>query len=152
MSAGPGWALAGPPSQTVGSDGRASWTLTCVDAGPGRLRVSAGKDAVTLATDCRAPADEQEEPDEPAGDPAPDPDLEIGDRFSPPFAPPLPAGRYEVVESPGSCGISFERYVGGAWEPSRRTATGTTGFEVATPFRDVRVIGDSPPCVYERVS
>jgi hypothetical protein len=149
LGAGRGWSLDGPSSQTVGADGRASWTLTCVDAGPGRLEVSAGDDAVTISTACRAPV---EKPEEPEGDPAPDPDFAVGSRFSPPFAPPLPAGRYEVVEDPGSCGISFERYVKGTWETSRRTATGTTGFEVPAPFRDVRVIGDSPPCLYERVS
>ena len=104
---------------------------------------------MVIPTACQAPA---EEPEEPEGDPAPDPDFAIGNRFSPPFVPPLPAGRYEVVEHPGSCGISFQRYFQGSWETSRRTATGTIDFEVSTPIRDVRVIGDSPSCRYERVS
>ena len=93
-----------------------------------------------------------DEPDGPVTDPEPNPDFPLGDRFSAPYEPPLPAGTYNVVEGPGSCGVSFERYVNGAWETSRTTTTGATGFEVSTPIRDVRLIGDSPPCLYERVA
>jgi hypothetical protein len=149
LSAGPGWQVDGRAAQAVDGSGRASWSVTCAEAGSARLDVRSGDGTVVIDTSCRAPV---EEPESPAGDPAPDTDFPLGDRFSPPFAPPLPAGSYDVVESPGSCGISFERYVDGAWETDRRTATGTNGFVASTPFRDVRVIGDSPPCLYERVS
>ena len=149
LDADSGWRVSGSANQTIGVDGRASWTVTCVVAGSGRLEVRAAGEVATISTGCQLPP---EEPEEPEGDPPPDPDFAVGNRFSPPFAPALPAGRYEVVESPGSCGISFERYSAGVWEDGRQTATGTVGFDVSTPFRDVRVIGDSPPCRYERVS
>ena len=161
VSVDSGWRVEGPSEREVGLDGRASWTLTCVAAGSGRVGVVAGDDEVTISTACQEPVQESDEPnepdaptepDDPIGDPPPDPDFEVGARFTPPFSPPLPAGRYDVVEDPGTCGISFERYVDGSWETSRRSVTGTGGFEVPTPFRDVRVIGDSPPCTYERVS
>jgi hypothetical protein len=148
LEASPGWSVAPPTDRTVGTDGRATWSVRCTEAGSGRLRVRAGAAATVIDTGCRNPVDEPVEPDVEA----PDPDFPVGTRFSPPWAAPLPAGSYRVVESPGTCGISFQQYVGGAWEDSRRTATGTVGFDVATPFRDVRVIGDSPPCLYERVS
>jgi hypothetical protein len=149
LDTGPGWAVEGPADRTVGPDGRAAWTVTCTEPGSGQFSLRAGAVTTTVDTGCRAASAGG---DDPQGDPAPEPDFPLGNRFSAPFAAALPAGRYEVVESPGSCGISYEVYLDGGWASSRATATGTAGFEVSAPFRDVRVIGDSPPCLYERVA
>lgn len=149
LTAGPGWRLDAPAAVTVNGDGRAVWTVTCTAPGPSALTVRAGSDAaVTIATSCQEPVEAPEVDD----DPPPAPDFAIGSTFTPPFAGELPAGRYAVVTSPGSCGISFQRYTNGGWDENRSTATGTTEFVVSTAVRDVRVIGDSQPCTYERVA
>jgi hypothetical protein len=147
---GSGWAIDGEPGRIVDGDGRASWTVRCANAGAGSIDVSAGEDAVvTVDVSCVEPP---EEPDVPVVDPEPDPDFAVGNRFSAPYPPELPAGRYDVVEGPGTCGVTFQRYIDGAWSDERETATGADGFEVETPIRDVRLLGDSTPCLYERVA
>jgi hypothetical protein len=82
----------------------------------------------------------------------PDPDFDVGQSFTPPFAGPIPAGTYTVVDDPGTCALTYEAWTGEGWDPARRTATGTGSIQIPVIARDLEALGDSPACTYERAS
>jgi hypothetical protein len=143
------WELDGEPETVIDDAGRAAWRFTCRDEGPVSARVAAVSRQVVVTATCVAPA---EEPPSPPPVDRPDPDFPVGSTFTPPFAGPIPAGTYAVVDDPGTCGLTYQAWTGGAWDPARRTITGTGEVTIPQIARDLQTLGDSPPCTYERLS
>lgn len=140
------WDLDGPAGAVIDDDGRVAWSFTCTDTGSVSAVVSALEQELTLSATCVEPVEEPP-PVEP-----PVPDLDVGESFTPPVAGPIPAGDYLVVDDPGTCSITYQAWTGTAWDPVRRTLTGTGTLTLPEIARDLRTLGDSPPCTYERVS
>jgi hypothetical protein len=140
------WTLTGAPEAVIDAAGRVSWTLTCRAAGPVSARIDAIGTSTTVGARCEEP------PPPPPPVIPPDPDFPVGASFTPPFAGPVPAGRYEVIDDPGTCALTFQAWVGDGWDPARRTVTGTGEIVLPEIARDLRPLGDSPPCTYRRVA
>jgi hypothetical protein len=138
------WHLEGGTSAVIDDAGRVSWALTCTAEGSVSARVDALGRSATVSATCTVP---QVEP--PPVDP-PRPDFPVGDEFTPPFAGPIPAGTYTVVDSPGTCGLTYEAWAGDHWDPVRRTVAGTGDVTLPDIARDLQTLGDSPPCTYRR--
>lgn len=145
---GSGWAI-DQPSRAVGADGTTSWTVTCRRPSPGAITVSVAGATATVTPPCSA-APPTTQP--PTDDPEPESVIAVGERFTPPLAGPIGPGTYDVVESSGTCAFVYQPWVGGAWSPSRRTASGTGPVVLDTFARDLEPLGGSTPCTYERTS
>jgi hypothetical protein len=133
----------------VDGEGRVDWTLTCTAPSPSSLRIVAGQGELTVAAPfCREP-DRGAPPPE---DDQPQTNFPVGSSFTPPFGGPLPAGRYEVTETSGTCALVYEVWDGAAWSDERVTNTSTLGLTLDTFARNLETLGDTPPCTYRRVS
>jgi hypothetical protein len=140
------WRLAGPPTAQIDGAGRVGWTFTCTDVGSVSARIQALGVETTVSATCIEPV-ELPPPVE-----QPEPDLDVGESFTPPFAGPIPAGTYAVVDDPGTCVLTYEAWTGSSWDPARRTAAGVGQITIPTIARDLEALGDSPACTYERAS
>jgi hypothetical protein len=140
------WTLAGEPTATVDDAGRVSWTFTCTATGSVSARVVALGVETTVSATCIEPVVVPPPVDEP------DPDFDVGQSFTPPFAGPIPAGTYTVVDDPGTCALTYEAWTGEGWDPARRTATGTGSIQIPVIARDLEALGVSPACTYVRAS
>lgn len=147
---GTGWDIPSPQA-SVDGEGSVRWTVSCEVPRPADLLVSAGEGVARVEVPAcnrpaSAPTTSTTVPDEPTAD------FAVGSSFTPPFAGPLPAGRYAVVGDAASCALVYEVWVDGAWSPDRRTATGTAPLVLDTFARNLETVGDAPPCTYERTS
>ncbi len=150
VTAGAGWDLP-IPEVTVDAAGGAQFRVTCLVARPADLVITAGEGSARITVPaCQARVDPSPTTTEPIDEP--DADFAVGSTFTPPFAGPLPAGTYEVVDAPASCAVVFEVWEDGAWSPDRRTATGTEALVLDTFARNLETVGDAPACTYERTA
>ncbi len=140
------WAVDGDEEVTVAGDGRAGWTLTCEEEGDVSAEVEVLGRTATVSASCATPVVEPPPVEEP------EPDFEVGDQFTPPFDGPIPPGVYAIVDTTGTCGLTYEAWTGSDWDSSRRTLIGTEAIELAEIARDLQPFDDSPPCTYERES
>jgi hypothetical protein len=140
------WTLDGPPTALVDAAGRVSWSFTCQDTGSVSARIEALGVETTISATCIEPVVVAPPVDQP------EPDFDIGESFTPPFAGPIPAGTYTVTDDPGTCALTYEAWTGTAWDPARRTVTGTDVIAIPTIARNLEALGDSPACTYERAS
>ncbi len=142
------WELTGEPEAVIDDAGRAAWVLTCRDEGPVSARVAAVSRQVVVTATCVARV--VVEPPPPVDEP--EPDFPVGSTFTPPFDGPIPAGTYTVVDDPGTCALTYEAWTGTAWDPARRTITGTGEITIPDIARNLEALGDSPACTYERTT
>ena len=141
------WTLTGPPEAVIDDAGRVSWTFTCAAAGPVTALVEALGTETTVSATCVPPPVVLPPPVD-----TPEPDFPIGDSFTPPFDGPVPAGTYTIIDDPGTCVLTYEAWTGSAWEPARRTVTGTGVVSIPDIARNLEALGDSPACTYERTT
>lgn len=141
------WTLDAFPTAVIDDAGRVSWTLTCEAEGPVSAHLEALGTETTVSATCVAPAVVVPPPVE-----EPQPDFPVGASFTPPFAGPIPAGTYTVVDDPGTCVLTYEAWTGRAWDPARRTVTGTDSIQIPEIARNLEALGDSPACTYERTT
>ena len=130
----------------VDGAGRVDWTFTCTAAGSVSARVVALGTETTVSATCVAPVVV------PPPVEVPRPDFPIGSAFTPPYAGPLPAGTYTIVDDPGACALTYEAWTGSDWAPARRTITGTGVISIPVISRSLEALGDSPACTYERTT
>ena len=149
LSSGAGWEIAAP-DVTVDGAGGATWTVTCTALHPGDLLVSAddGVARITVPA-CTRPVGPTTSTTDPK---IPVADFPVGDRFTPPFAGPLPAGSYTVVGDVSSCALVYEVWEDDAWSADQRTFTGTGALVLDTFARNLGTLGDAPACTFERAS
>ncbi len=141
------WRLLGSPHGIIDDAGRVSWRFVCEAPGSVSARVEALDVEITVSATCVEPVIVLPPPvDEP------EPDFDIGEAFTPPFAGPIPAGTYTIVDDPGTCVLTYEAWTGTEWDPARQTVTGTGTVTIPTIARDLQALGDSVPCTYERAS
>lgn len=140
------WRLDGSQVAVIDAAGRVGWTFTCESAGSVSARVEALGTETTVSATCVIPV-VVEPPVE-----APDPDFPVGASFTPPYAGPIPAGTYTVIDDPGTCVLTYEAWTGEDWDPARRTVTGTGVLAIPEIARNLEALGDSPPCTYERTT
>jgi hypothetical protein len=140
------WTLEGSPSATIDEAGRVAWTFTCTAPGSVSARVVALGVETTVSATCVEPVVV------PPPVEVPDPQFDVGQSFTPPFAGPVPAGTYTVTDDPGTCALTYEAWTGTAWDPARRTVTGVGQVQIPTIARNLEALGDSPACTYERAS
>ncbi len=140
------WRLEGAPTAVIDDAGRVSWAFTCRSAGSVSARIEALGTETTVFATCVEPVVEEPPVD------VPEPDFPIGTSFTPPFAGPIPAGTYTVVDDPGTCALTYEAWTGEDWDPARRTVTGTGVVTIPAIARDLEALGDSPACTYERTT
>lgn len=140
------WTLSGSPIGVVDEAGRVGWSFTCTAVGPVSARIEAMGVSTTVSATCIEPVVVAPPVDEPQ------PDFDVGRRFTPPFAGPIPAGTYAVVDDPGTCALTYEAWTGDGWDPARRTVTGVGQVVIPVIARNLASLGDSPPCTYERAS
>lgn len=140
------WELAGSPVARIDDAGRVSWPFTCTAPGSVSARIVALGVETTVSATCVEPVVVPPPIEEP------EPDFDVGESFTPPFAGPIPAGTYTVVDDPGTCVLTYEAWTGTEWDPARRTVTGTEQVEIPAIARNLEALGDSPACTYERAS
>ncbi|HYF47113.1 MAG TPA: carboxypeptidase-like regulatory domain-containing protein [Acidimicrobiales bacterium] len=140
------WQLLGPTGGVIDDAGRVSWTFRCEAAGSVSARIEALGLEATVSATCVEPVVLPPPVEEP------EPDLPIGAAFTPPYAGPVPAGTYTVIDDPGTCVLTYEAWTGTGWDPARRTVTGTDVVTIPTIARNLEALGDSVPCTYERAS
>ena len=156
------WVNTSGDEGSTDGDGRASWTAECAELGAESVTVTAEQPrSLDPPTDPAAPP--TSDPPEPTvvrftldlptcAVPLPKTSLEVGDTFSAPYAAAIPAGRYQVVEGPATCGVTYDAWFEVGWLPDRGTHTGLGELQLPWPARDLRRAAGSPAdCTYEMV-
>ena len=159
------WVTTGADEVSTDGDGRARWTAECT---------ALGAESVTITAERPASLDPPPSPATPAAPPGSSPpgptivrftldlpacasalpktSLKLGDTFSIPFAGAIPAGRYQVIDGPATCGFTYEAWFEVGWLPNRGSHTGLGELQLPWPARDLRRAAGSPAdCTYEMV-
>lgn len=129
----------------TGGDGTATFTVTCDREGNHRMTVT----GPAVSTVVNAPACTPRPADTTTSTSLVVPDFPVGSEFTVPHGGVLPAGTYQTFLE--GCGISYEVFENGAWQPGRREATGQT-VTFATPVRDLEPLPGTDGCRYRRIA
>ncbi len=140
LSTDPSVTIVGANPGTTGSDGSATWTLTCQSPGSFAANVtSANGSASGPLPLCQVVSTTDPPPTVLA--------LAVGSSFSLPATGPYPAGTYTA--NSGGCSVSYQVYVNGTWQPGQ--SAGPT-MVLPGPGRGFTANPGSPQCTYTRVS
>ncbi len=161
------WVNEGSKTGTTDDDGQARWTAECTSKGAESVTLRAerpesldprpapGSPSTTAppTTEPTAPTLVRFTIDLPAcADALPSTSLKTGDTFKVPHPGAIPAGRYQVVDGPATCGFTYDAWYIVGWLPNRGTHTGRGELQLPWPARDLRRAAGSPAkCTYELV-
>jgi hypothetical protein len=140
LSTDPSVAVVGANPGITGSNGLATWTLTCQSPGTFTANVTTANGAASGPLPVCQVVSTTEPPPTVL-------DLAVGGSFTLPATGPYPAGSYTA--NSGGCSVSYQVYVNGNWQPGQ--SVGPT-MVLAGPGRGFTADAGSPECIYTRVS